>query len=334
MDWDPLILSLDQADRQRALAQAGQAANPHQGRAVFLESLAMDALGHLWQWLALEPSGELRPVSRLPGEVACLAVPQVGSIALLPFVMESQTEASGAAQIPKVQDSSILEPLAMPLDWPDHVVAFVPVGIDAQLTGAWLWGWLAVGDLPLPPHAPERLPVTSLQDWEALETYLARVRSGLVWIAEAADPIARQTRQAIAPKQRAAVVMYLERLYQSTRNPSPSESQIPGNFNDRLPDRLTEWFSTNLPPNLKPDRTEGPGADADAARELPGGTSRPPMTYGQKSSSLTPQVRDRRSSYGSQPTTGESETAADWETLPLRLLDRLRQLWDEQTFEG
>lgn len=399
---DAISLPISAVAQQAALDRAAQAANSSRGREVFLQSLAIAAVLDLWQWLDLGPAQGV--ISWLPGEVACLALPQVGSIVLLPVELvapdsardgiqeleqlDSGLEAIGldelvfdvsslelhelrmdddlfreddgfrefdfasldddfrdliddlvgkdssgarfgdlqakdddrqsaAAEEPTLTNASTndeehgaieddspisidpgdLPPIDLPIDWPDDVVAFVPVGFDRRLDRAWLWGWLAVGDVSLPPHAPEQFPTELMQDWEALEPYLQRVRMALAWIAEAADPIAHQVRQAIAPESRSSLVVRLERRYQAAQNPVKQE----------------------------PDIQEPVMEDEHPA---------PPLTYGQGSGRSTTQVRDRGGSYSvnASPTPSPSTPEQpSWEGL---LLDRLRQLWDQDPQTG
>lgn len=194
-------------------------------------------------------------------------------------------------------DPGDLPPIDLPIDWPDDVVAFVPVGFDRRLDRAWLWGWLAVGDVSLPPHAPEQFPTELMQDWEALEPYLQRVRMALAWIAEAADPIAHQVRQAIAPESRSSLVVRLERRYQAAQNPVNQEPNI-------------------QEPVMEDDRPASP------------------LAYGRGSGRSPAQVRDRGGSYSvnASPTPSPSTPEQpSWEGL---LLDRLRQLWDQDPQTG
>ncbi|HEY9689813.1 MAG TPA: hypothetical protein V6D46_07455, partial [Coleofasciculaceae cyanobacterium] len=322
---DAICLPISAVAQQAALDRAAQAANPSRGREVFLQSLAIAAVLDLWQWLDLGSAQGV--ISWLPGEAACLALPQVGSIVLLPvelvapdfardgiqeleqldFGLEAigldnlvfdfsslelhelrmdddllreddgfrefdfasldddfrdliddlvGKDSSGArfgdlqakdddrpsaaaegptltnasaddeeqeaieADSPAITNLGDLFPIDLPIDWPDDAVAFVPVVFTCALDQAWLWGWVAVGDVSLPPHAPEQLPTERLQDWEALEPYLQRVRMALAWIAEAADPIAHQVRQTIAPESRSSLVVRLERRYQAAQHPA------------------------------------------------------------------------------------------------------------------
>ncbi len=281
---DAIFLPLNPVAQQSALDRAAQAANPSRGREVFLQSLAIAAALDLWAWLDLGSAQGV--ISWLPGEVAYLALPQVGAIVLLPVVIAEDSPGLGA-------DPEDLPPIDLPIDWPDDAVAFVPVGFTRSLDQAWLWGWLAVGELSLPPHAPEQLPTERLQDWEALEPYLQRMRLALVWIAEATDPIAHQVRQAISPELRSSLVVRLEQRYQAVQKLGDPTSQNPATQN----------------PTTQGD---------DPAR---------PLAYGQGSGRSPAQVRDRGGSYAVNASPAAKPEQPPWEGP---LLDRLRSLWDQQ----
>ena len=82
---DAISLPISAVAQQAALDRAAQAANPSRGREVFLQSLAIAVALDFWAWLDLGPAQAV--INVLPGEVGRIALPQVGTIVLLPVEM-------------------------------------------------------------------------------------------------------------------------------------------------------------------------------------------------------------------------------------------------------
>lgn len=240
-----IALTLSPDDRQRALNAAAEAANPSRGREVFLQVLAIAAFQQLWSWLELGP--DCPPIDGLPGEVGRIGLPHGGSIALLPLVQDGPDIRSPDQQASDLQATL---PIDWPIDWPDDVVAFVPVAVNRSLDRAWLWGWVSVGDLSLPPSVTHALLSDVLQQWEALEPYLWRVQAALAWIAEAADPVAQQVRQAIAPEERMALVASLDRQYREADLMSSLDFEL------RAPDLADMLGLADMEESLESDISE------------------------------------------------------------------------------
>jgi hypothetical protein len=322
-----IALTLSSDDRQRALNAAAQAANPSRGREVFLQTLAITAFQQLWSWLDLGP--DCPAIDGLPGEVGRIGLPQGGSIAFLPLLQETLDDQS--------TDQQAKLRIDWPIDWPDDVVAFVPVAVNRSLDRAWLWGWVSVGDLSLPPSVTHALLSDVLQQWEALEPYLWRVQAALAWIAEAADPVAQQVRQAIAPDERMALVASLDRQYregdpmsglmfglssfsfddeeESLERDISEESLESDITEDSLPEDV--WLSDLLLPDSLQD-------------DLPQDDS--PLTYGSPADRPTAKVRDAANPYRAKTDYSKTSNPPDraWQDLKAPLLERLLPIWERQ----
>ncbi|TAD77417.1 MAG: DUF1822 family protein [Oscillatoriales cyanobacterium] len=321
-----IAVTLSADDRQRALDAAAEAANPNRGRTVFLQTLAIAAFQQLWSWLEFGP--DCPAINGLPGEVGRVGLAQGGSIALLPLTQEAP-DPGGTEQPPP-------PPVDWPLDWPDDVVAFVPVAVNHALDRACLWGWVSVGDLNLPPAPAQPSLGNLLQNWESLEPYLWRMTAALAWIAEAADPVALQVRQSIAPDERMALVASLDRQY---REGDPMGDLTFGLSSLNLDDtgeRLESDISEDsLPENswlLDPeDQLQSDLRLPDSPR------NNTPLTYGSPTDRPTAKVRDPANPYraktdhskASSPTASNPSNRA-WQDLEAPLLERLLPIWERQ----
>jgi hypothetical protein len=333
-----ITLTLSPDDRQRALNAAAEAANPSRGREVFLQVLAIAAFQQLWSWLELGP--DCSPIDGLPGEVGRIGLPHGGSIALLPLVQEGSDMRSPDQQTSDLQATL---PIDWPIDWPDDVVAFVPVAVNRSLDRAWLWGWVSVGDLSLPPSVTHALLSDVLQQWEALEPYLWRVQAALAWIAEAADPVAQQVRQAIAPEERMALVASLDRQYRQINLMSSLD------FGRR--EFSVDDVEESLECDLSEDALSEDALSEDALLEDPS-RSEPddripserddspliysPLIYGLSYGSPTDRpaakVRDAANPYRTKTDdfNASHPPNRDWQHLEAPLLERLLPIWERQ----
>lgn len=325
-----VAVTLSADDRQRALTAAAEAANPDRGREVFVQTLAIAAFQQLWSWLEFGPDCSV--IDGLPGEVGRVGLAQGGSIALLPLI----PDATDPVEVGQPPDLTVDWPLDWPLDWPDDVVAFVPVAVSRSLDRAWLWGWVSVGDLHLPP-APAQPPLRAvLQDWEFLEPYLWRMEVALAWIAEAVDPVAQQVRQAIAPDQRMALVASLDHQYREDDLMSGLDFGLSAFSLDDEEESLECDPSEDA---LLADRSRSESDDASLADSFSPDLFSPdlllndsPLTYRYAVDRPTAQVRDAANPYRTKPydLNASQSPSRDWQHLSALLLERLLPIWDHQ----
>ena len=193
----PLGTSAHQSAKSLA-QQAMQRVNDSQrlavGRRVYLQSLAVQAVGSYLQWQGYEldwaASESQNPLLCGRWEVADIWVLGVGRL-------DCQTIAPGELQIPLPQPDG------------DESLGTVVVQLGEELTQAQLIGFASVGN-PLKPQT--EIAVADLRSLDDLIQYLHRLEQGLNLL-QGTGGIAQQVQQVWGDRDLVTIVAQLERIY-------------------------------------------------------------------------------------------------------------------------
>lgn len=175
---------------------AAEQANPHKGKQVYLNTLAVYAVQSFLKWLQIETDLEdgdsWHPIVRSLFDVADLVIPNLGKLECRPVLIGENV-------------------LTLPSEVMEDRIAYIAVGFQEQLNEVQLLGFAPALD---PGNVLTQLAIADLQPLENLTDYLYRLELANEYL-QSNDEVAIQARERLTEQSLSEIVAQLERIYRT-----------------------------------------------------------------------------------------------------------------------